>query len=130
MIFVRPPISAGLEFRSWSNWENLAGDLSQDFSLKDGFRLQGEIQQPDGAPYEQAFWLAADPITHQLPQGEWSGIGVSSAGEFELVLAKGVYRLKKERFAPYHMPGISVDMRTGDQIGVVVTLLPIRRAPS
>jgi len=42
-IFVRPPIADRLAFRNWGA-EELTGDLSKDFDLQSGYRLQGEFR--------------------------------------------------------------------------------------
>ena len=50
-IFVRPPIADRLAFRNWQI-DPLTADLTKDFNLVDGARLQGEFRRPDDSPYQ------------------------------------------------------------------------------
>ncbi len=60
MIFVRPPATMLLAYRNWAG--SITGDLTKDFDLSDGYRLQGEFHLPDGALYTSNFWLEVKSI--------------------------------------------------------------------
>ena len=121
-IFVRPPTTGGLAFRNWRT-DNLAGDLVKDFDLEDGYRLQGEFRQPDGTPYAQDFWLGLAPLDFSPPEGERIGDSASN-GQFDLVVAPGIYTLRPGlQPPPYHAPHTKADLRSSDRMGLVVTLL-------
>ncbi len=121
-IFVRPPIAARLAFRNWGTGE-LTGDLSKDFDLQSGYRLQGEFRQPGGALYGETFWLSLQPGTYSPPEDEWMGV-TAFDGQFDLVVPPDVYSLGDD-FRPlaYYAPSVKFDLRRSDGTGQVVTLL-------
>jgi hypothetical protein len=122
MIFVRPPIDAGLAFRNWGT-DSLAGDLVLDFDLESGHRLRGEFHKPDGTLYAATFWLGATSVSFTPPEGEWLGETAIDGG-FDLVLPPDVFGLEADpRPAPYFLPHTRVDLRHQDVTGLVVTLL-------
>ena len=127
-IAVRPPIAQRLAFRNWSI-DPLTGNLTKDFDLEDGQRLQGEFRQPNGSPYLQPFWLETNPSGFAPPPGEWYGVTAFN-GQFDLVLPRGVYTLNTNPAPlPYYMPYTRIDLHTSDVTGLVVTLLDERPAP-
>ena len=102
-IHVRPQIEDRLVWRN-TRTEPLTGDLVKDFDLVSGYRLQGEVHLPDGAPYPATTWLQVEPGMSDPPLGEWVGTDLSG-GAFDLVVAPGTYGLGfPERPAPYFMP--------------------------
>jgi len=121
-IFVRPPIADRLAFRNWGA-ESLTGDLSKDFDLQSGHRLQGEFREPGGALYGEVFWLSLKPVTYSPPEGEWMGVTVFD-GQFDLVVPPDVYSLGDGfRPRPYYAPHVKFDLRNSDATGQVITLL-------
>ena len=121
-IFVRPPIADRLAFRNWGA-ESLTGDLSKDFDLQSGHRLQGEFREPGGALYDEVFWLSLQPVTYSPPEGEWMGVTVFD-GQFDLVVPPDVYSLGDGfRPRPYYAPHVEFDLRNSDATGQVITLL-------
>jgi hypothetical protein len=121
-IFVRPPVSLRLAYHNWEV-DDLTGDLSQDFNLEDGYRLQGELHKPDGTLYTQSIWMNPYPLDTSLPTGEWSGDNVAS-GQFDMVLPTSRYLLDlSSQPSPYYLPRITADLRSNDITGLVITLL-------
>jgi len=121
-IFVRPPAADRLAFRNWAT-DELTGDLSKDFDLQSGYRLQGEFREPGGALYDEDFWLSVQPVTYSPPEDEWMGVSVFG-GQFDLVLPPDVYSLGDGfRPSPYYAPHVKFDLRSDDATGQVITLL-------
>jgi len=119
-IHIRPPVQMRLEYRN-CRIENLSGDLVKDFDLAAGYLLSGEAQRPDGQLYGNDVWLHLRSLEGTVPEGEWLGDGLSHS-RFEIVLAPGIYRLDAT-MSPFFLPRTVVDLRSGDQTGVVVRLL-------
>jgi len=121
-IFVRPPVSMKLAFRNFAV-NPLTGNLTKDFDLINGYRLQGEFHNPDGTLFDQSFWLGITSLDSFPPPDEWLGEQVAS-GQFDLVLPSGRGLLIPNiQPTPYFMPRVKVDLRTSDMTGLVVTLL-------
>ena len=127
-ILVRPAVAAGLAFRNWRT-SALTGSLVMDFNLKNGYRVQGEFQQPDGPPYAESSYLWVSAMDFEPLAGEWMG-DMATNGQFDLVLPAGhIYILDTSaRPFPYYMPFIKLHL-TGDVTGLVITLLDKMPAP-
>ena len=109
-IFVRPPVSMRLASRNFGV-DPLTGNLTKDFDLVDGFRLQGEFHNPDGTLFDQSFWLGITPLDTTPPEGEWLGDQVEN-GQFDLVLPPGRSLLAPNlQPPPYFMPRVKVDLQ-------------------
>jgi hypothetical protein len=127
-LFVRPPVSAHLAFRNWTT-SPLTGDLTKDFDLEEGQRLQGAFHLPGGAPYSRTFWLETEPSGASPLPGEWYGVTAVN-GQFDVVLPRGIYTLNTNPVPmPYYMPYTKLDLRTSDVTGLVIELLDAQPAP-
>jgi len=119
-IHIRPPLHLRLEYRNWGT-ESLGGDVVRDFELGAGYLLSGEVRKPDGQLYEQDVWLGLRPLDTTVPEGEWLGDGTFQ-GRFQMVVTPGIYTLDAT-MSPFFLPRTVLDLRSGDQTGVVINLL-------
>ncbi|MBN1135255.1 MAG: carboxypeptidase regulatory-like domain-containing protein, partial [Anaerolineae bacterium] len=120
-IYVYPPVSMRLAFRAWQA-DSIAGNLTKDFDLVSGYRLQGEFRQPGGSPYSPA-GTSISPIGVRLPAGEFlpppTGQG---SNQMDMVLAPAFYAIYGASL-PYHVPPTILDLRSADVENQVITLL-------
>lgn len=119
-IHLIPPVEQRLVFRNW-RIDPLDGDLIKDFDLQSGHLLRAKIEQPDGSPYPENFWLGVEPVDDslELPPTEWLGNTVFDS-RFEIVLPPGQYLLFGDA-PPYAVPPIEVTLKE-DITDLVITL--------
>ena len=103
-------------------------DTVDEAFLAAHYRLQGQLQRPDGTPYTQTvplLLLQLDPFP-----SEWAYTLVMTInGEFDVALPAGLYRLGTEAdLGPYHMPRTKIDLQN-NQVGLIITLLDHREPP-
>jgi hypothetical protein len=121
-IHVRPNPEQRLAYRNW-RIEPVTGDVVKDFDLQSGYRLSGEIRQPDGSPYTHGMWLGMVGAETSPPENEWTGDGLREDGRFDMVLVPDVYTFGYEpTLRPLALPETPIDLRSGDVTGLVVTL--------
>jgi hypothetical protein len=120
MIHVIPPLHMRLASHNL-RIDHVTGEVVQDFDLVSGFLLSGLFLLPDGAAYDEGFWLAADPVDFMIPDGQWLGTTAIN-GQFEVVLPPGIFTLRAGTY-PYSVPRTRFDLRQADQTAVTVTLL-------
>jgi hypothetical protein len=120
-IYVYPPVSMRLAFRAWQT-SSVDGDLTKDFDLVSGYRLQGEFRQPDGSPYSLG-GISIHPIGVRLPSGEFLPPPAGEDGsQMDMMLAPAFYALYGVQ-PPYYMPPTVLDLRSADVENQVITLL-------
>jgi hypothetical protein len=120
MIHVIPPLHMRLASHNL-RIDHVTGDVVQDFDLVSGFLLSGQFLLPDGAAYNEGFWLSAQPVDFMIPDGQWLGTTAIN-GQFEVVLPPGIFMLQAGTY-PYSAPRTKFDLRQADQTAVTVTLL-------
>lgn len=119
---VQPPIAARLEYRHWQS-PSLAGDLTMDFDLDDGFRIEGQVFSPDGTPYT-SHGLELRRIGASLPSGEVIDLGPIQTGRMDTMVAPGFYALLDlPDLSPPYAPPTIFDVRHSDAISQTVHLL-------
>jgi len=123
--YVYPPVQMRLAFRAWQS-SSIAGDLTKDFDLVSGYRLQGEFRQPDGSPYSLG-GIGIHPIGVRLPSGEFLPPPTEEdSSQMDMVLAPAAYAVYFDvqgRQSPFYMPPTILDLRGADVVSQVITLL-------
>jgi len=122
-IMVRPSLSRKLAQRNW-RLDTLTANLTKDFTLQDGFLVQGAVVTPDGGTHTGFVWLEANPTTSAPPRNEWLGEGLDyGQGSFSMVLPPDVYTIRPNvRPSPWNWPSTSVDLRGRDATDLQVVL--------
>ncbi len=124
VVDVHPPQDQHLSYRRWAT-ATLAGDCTKDFSLESGYRLQGQVRQPNGELYQTEVELNLKTLDVSLPEGEWLGVNVVS-GTFDTVVPPGSYLLSpmiEFLLHPYFIPWTVVDLSGSDVEGLTVELI-------
>jgi hypothetical protein len=120
-VYVYPPVSMRLGFRAWQT-DSIAGNLTKDFDLVSGYRLQGEFRQPDGSPYSPS-GASIHPIGVRLPSGEFLPPPTEEeSNQMDMVLAPASYALYGLQ-PPYYLPPTIFDLRNDDVENQMITLL-------
>jgi len=123
-IYVYPPVSSGLAVRAWHTG-SVDGDLTKDFDLVAGHRLQGEFRAPDGSPYSPgANDIRINPIGVRLPPGEFLPQPTRGGSTIDMVLTPGFYAIYDAipHLYPYYTPPTVVDLTSSDVADQVITL--------
>jgi hypothetical protein len=119
---VQPPLASRLAQRNIHiGYRDTS--FTQDFEVVAGYLLSGTVLLPNGDPPGTELWVAFDPVSFSLPEGEWLGtVAAPGTGEFQAIAPVGAYWIGVTPPAPYYPASQPIDLTSGDVTGIILTL--------